>query len=809
MLQNLSTGRMVVERSLVEIVQVICFVFVVLYACVRIRALSTISKIIRNGGATLVNSYYIKSSGGRYDIIDDQCGVKDLLRVTQHAGRKPYSSILDWGVYFPFLAQCVRLKKFEYLQVSDAVLQSVRLKSAIKQSAENTLRERAELEDGTGDGLHSTGQNEDFQKVYEKEEKRAVQILMGMRSKLSDFLLRVTSWLLYKLLPRFLSGVVTNTKQIDMLKATAEKSDGVPLIFLPLHRSHLDYIIVSFILLNNDIRSPIVVAGDNLQIPIFGFLLRGLGAFFIKRKIDPVVGKKDILYRAVLQTYTQHILEAGHNLEFFVEGGRTRTGKPCMPKSGILSVIVNAFMDGTIKDALLVPVSVNYERLVDGHFVTEQMGQRKKAETLSSAISGIWKALNSKYGLMRIDFNQPFSIKELVQTYNEIAAVEGTKIYTPASRAMHHIQSSSSLYGTDVVNEDQRTLVESIARQVVYDCVSATSVMTTNAIAFLLLTRFRNGATEERLAKELDALRKRLCGRKDLAFSGESIQIVRYASNLLGKDLVSRTKEGDAIVIKPNVQLPHVIELTYYGNGLAPYFVLQSIVVTALHIFSQKEDKRITRKRLKEHCINHCDILRYEFILSKPTQNLDQLLDEAIDVLREEDIVILPENKSYNEMEMHSRRIASYVENTMWDDDDDANVYNEMTEEVIRLASDKKEEIDAYIAILAPYGFTYLVVVNLLVELIGNSTLESDFIKTCIKELTRQIECGECPYSESVSMDSIKNCLKLLEKWEVLEVSSTHGLRLLALEPAYESLSGIEGLIEKFESYVCRAESEC
>lgn len=98
-------------------------------------------------------------------------------------------------------------------------------------------------------------------------------------------------------------------------------------------------------------------------------------------------------------------------------------------------------------------------------------------------------------------------------------------------------------------------------------------------------------------------------------------------------------------------------------------------------------------------------------------------------------------------MEMHSRRIASYVENTMWDDDDDANVYNEMTEEVIRLASDKKEEIDAYIAILAPYGFTYLVVVNLLVELIGNSTLESDFIKTCIKELTRQIECGECPYS--------------------------------------------------------------
>lgn len=69
----------------------------------------------------------------------------------------------------------------------------------------------------------------------------------------------------------------------------------------------------------------------------FSALLRGLGAFFIKRKIDPVAGKKDIVYRAVLHTYMQHALAAGHNVEFFIEGGRTRTGKPCMPKSGVLS----------------------------------------------------------------------------------------------------------------------------------------------------------------------------------------------------------------------------------------------------------------------------------------------------------------------------------------------------------------------------------------------------------------------------------------------------------------------------------------
>lgn len=117
------------------------------------------------------------------------------------------------------------------------------------------------------------------------------------------------------------------------------------------------------------------------------------------------------MYKAVLHTYMNECLKAGHNMEFFLEGGRTRTGKPCMPKYGILSVIVDSFMDGTIEDALLVPVSVNYEKLVDGNFVREQLGQPKEMETFSSAIKGIWHVLNSNYGMMRIDFNQPFSLR--------------------------------------------------------------------------------------------------------------------------------------------------------------------------------------------------------------------------------------------------------------------------------------------------------------------------------------------------------------------------------------------------------------
>lgn len=231
-------------------------------------------------------------------------------------------------------------------------------------------------------------------------------------------------------------------------------------------------------------------------------LLRGLGAFFIKRKIDPIDGKKDIVYRAVLHTYMQHALAAGHNIEFFIEGGRTRTGKPCMPKSGVLSIIIDAFNDGTIKDALLVPVSVNYERLADGNFVYEQLGQKKKPETFKSAVAAIWNILNSKYGQMRIDFNEPFSLQELVKSFDKSPEVMANDVpqkkfkHTNSSNSLNslkrlkHQPSTSSLYGTDVVDEEHRTLVDSIARHVVYDCATATAIMTTNAVSFLLLTRY-------------------------------------------------------------------------------------------------------------------------------------------------------------------------------------------------------------------------------------------------------------------------------------------------------------------------------
>lgn len=185
----------------------------------------------------------------------------------------------------------------------------------------------------------------------------------------------------------------------------------------------------------------------------------------------------------------------------------------------------------------MVPVSVNYERLVDGNFVYEQLGQRKKPETFTSAISAIYNILRSKYGLMRIDFNEPFSLQELVNSFQQKHG-KPEKISRQISgqnmRKLHHQPSTSSLYGTDVVDEEHRTLVDSIARHVVYDCASATAVMSTNAVAYLMLNRFRDGVILNVFVEAMDELRTLLSGKKDIGFTGDSKDVIEYGVKLLG-----------------------------------------------------------------------------------------------------------------------------------------------------------------------------------------------------------------------------------------------------------------------------------
>ncbi|XP_063704039.1 glycerol-3-phosphate acyltransferase 1, mitochondrial isoform X2 [Culicoides brevitarsis] len=745
--------------------------------------------------------------------------VIDILKVTKHAGWRPNASKYDWGTWCPHMAQSLRLKSYNYPQVSQSVMQDERMRTAIRQAAKDALEEKKQkLSECHTENDDDFDETEYYDNMLNFNENRAKKLLAELRSAVSEALLRTTSWVLYKLLPMFLSGVAAHPAHIEMLKAASNKMPNVPMIFLPLHRSHLDYILVTFILCNNDMRAPLVAAGNNLNITFFGRLLRGLGAFFIKRKIDPVAGKKDVVYRGLLHTYMQKALVAGHDIEFFIEGGRTRTGKPCMPKSGVLSVIIDACMDHTIPDALLVPVSINYEKLVDGNFVYEQLGQKKKPETFKSAISAIWKTLNSQYGLMRIDFNEPFSLRELVNSFsktNEIGSRTGNR------HLLQHNLSTSSLYGTDVVQEEHRVLVDRIARHVVYDCASATSIMTTNALAFLLLTQFRDGAPLSVLVEAMNCLRDDVSrGNRDIGFTGTSEDVILYAANLLGPSTVTIEKWGGQTFIRPVTIIPNVIELYYYANTVVPFYALDSVIVTVANNLAKLrqnngsllEDVGVSEDEICEISKQFCDIFRYEFIFCKPCQNFNTVLLDAISTLSDKNIVRKPMIE-VTEEETRANRIAKFLENdnqidlsdNSLSDDENANVWKRSLceKQNIFLPAEKHCDRIVLMTVLAPITHTYLSVAKTLHHLVGcNSIIENEFISKCVQEITYRLKDGNCKFGESISTDSIRNCIKLFEKWNIVDISTSTGARLLSLNPIYNSVAGVRQTVDRINRFI-------
>ncbi|XP_029045930.1 glycerol-3-phosphate acyltransferase 1, mitochondrial isoform X1 [Osmia bicornis bicornis] len=706
---------------------------------------------------------------------------------------------------FNCISHVYSCKEYDYPRITETVLADERLKEAIILTASETVSN-----EGVSENV-----------ALAKAQERAKTILYQMESRLSNILLKITSWILYKLLPCFIQSAVVLPSQIEMLKKANET--GLPLILLPLHRSHLDYIMISFILLTNNIRDPLIAAGDNLKIPFFGWFLRGLGAFFIKRRIDPIVGRKDVLYRATLHTYVMESLRAGHNIEFFIEGGRTRTGKPCMPKGGILSVIVDAYMDGIIEDALLVPVAMNYERLVDGNFVREQLGQPKKMETFSSTIQGIWSTLRGNYGIVKVDFCQPFSLREMLKSFqNQQNKLTGGKIM-PSEKPLKYTVSSSSLYGTDVIMEEYRQLVDSIARHVVHDCACSMPIMSTNVVAFLLLNKFRDGCTLDKLVEAFRIIRQDLESRHhDIAFCGENIDIINHALDILGPGLVKQqrqeiteavsgqpVKSNNVIAIRPVSILPNVIELSYYSNTMLACYVMDSIVVTALYaeLHSQINDPvaiaenniTVSQNRLIQNSLKLCDIFKYEFIFCKPCQELEHIITETIQNLSHTEIITSQEECCLQE-ELWSRRYAQ-----TFDDSSDEEYYNTNRSRSIQyklsLVPEHAERMEFLHMLLRPLVDTYTFSAFTLRKLVGRSLSEGDLIHEILNELKTNLDRGIVNYGESLCVDPIKNSLKLFEKWNVLECHPQENVKICYLKDEYDTDSTVTKIYDTVAAF--------
>lgn len=193
-----------------------------------------------------------------------------------------------------------------------------------------------------------------------------------------------------------------------------------PVVLVPCHRSHFDYLILSYLFHVNFLSPPHIAAGINLSFWPLGPLFRGAGAYFIRRTFEG-----NPLYKLVFRNYLAFLIREGYTQEFFIEGGRSRTGKILTPKLGMLSAIVNAFVGGVRRDLYLVPISIQYGRVVEEEsYKRELVGAEKEKESLL----GLLRArtiLRQKRGTVYVTFADPISLDSVLgsrkQTFQNLA----------------------------------------------------------------------------------------------------------------------------------------------------------------------------------------------------------------------------------------------------------------------------------------------------------------------------------------------------------------------------------------------------
>ena len=216
---------------------------------------------------------------------------------------------------------------------------------------------------------------------------------------------RSASFILAPVWNRIYRGVLVH--HLDRLKHDAP---GFEVVYVPCHRSHMDYLLLSYLLYTRGIVPPHIAAGANLNLPVIGTVLRKGGAFFLRRSI-----RGSALYSAVFSEYVAQLIVGGHAIEYFIEGGRSRTGRLLAPKAGMVSMTVRGFLRQPTRPVLFQPIYIGYEKLMEGtSYLDELSGKPKDKESIWALLTSIPKVLRSNYGQVVVNFGEPIRLSEVL-----------------------------------------------------------------------------------------------------------------------------------------------------------------------------------------------------------------------------------------------------------------------------------------------------------------------------------------------------------------------------------------------------------
>jgi glycerol-3-phosphate O-acyltransferase len=532
---------------------------------------------------------------------------------------------------------------------------------------------------------------------------RAMAMLRGLQADLDMNAIAALDQVVARAAAHLFSGVEVDEPGLERLR---ELSKEGTLVLLPSHKSHMDYVMLAWILYRHRLPLPLIAAGDNLDFFPMGPLFRRAGAFFIRRTFAG-----DRLYAAVVDAYVRRMIKDGSPLEFFLEGGRSRTGKLLPPKLGLLSLVVDAALGVPTRTTWFCPVSIGYERFIEEKaFVRELSGGEKRKEDVRGLVRSV-DVIVGRYGVLSVQFGRPLTLADVLSEIDAKATSEDLATMSPPRR---------------------RAVIARLAYRVMNEINAITAVTAGSLVATALLTHGRRGlphadleATCDRLARTLRAKGARFSPSLTNADRPGEIrrEALREAVDLFVRaEHVESHDVGDDViyVVPPEARL----SLDLAKNVIVHFFAPRALVATAL---LAAPGAPLAFATVRERVLALSRLFKYEFTFRA---------DAPFERIFEEEIAAM-------EAEGELARVVLKP--------------SEGASGVVPKGDDGRAQLVLYAQILQNFVEGYRVAARGLASLLRGALASKDAVKRAITAGERMFLAGELSRREAVSRPLIEN----------------------------------------------------
>jgi len=451
------------------------------------------------------------------------------------------------------------------------------------------------------EAIRETARKDDLppEKVRAKAYKYADEIAASMSIVTIRFLEVVLGWLWN----RIYKGIAINN-----IRVAKEVAQDNAVVYVPCHRSHIDYLLLSYVLYKNGLMPPHIAAGINLNMPVVGPILRRGGAFFMRRSF-----KDNPLYAAVFNEYMHVMFTRGYSVEYFVEGGRSRTGRMLQPRPGMLAMTVRSFLRNHRKPIVFVPVYVGYEKVMEGRsYLGELRGKKKQKESIFGLAKTVRKLSNS-FGRVAVNFGEAIPLEDVL---NDV-----------------HPSWRDEAYDAEYRPAWLPRAVDELAIRVASNINASVAVNPIGMTATVLLGTERLAMDESQLVRLMDQYAE-LLGSFPYADTvtmpeGSGKDWVAYCESM---GLVKRQpqKLGDIIALEGS----NAILMTYYRNNIQHLFALPSLIAS---LFENKDS--LQREKIVFLASVAYPYLQSELFLRYGPDEIEGVVDQWIDLMCQQGLI--------------------------------------------------------------------------------------------------------------------------------------------------------------------------